>query len=272
MDSLRMLNCYSTCATNTKYEFLVQHHRHKSPLWLSQRRVCQRLDRVSLYGHSPRILSGVSSVETREEEKKRKNERGLVRLNIRLDHQVAFGEHVSVVGSTKEFGSWKKHKSMNWTENGWVCDVDVKGDQIVEYKFVIVRTDKSMAWEGGDNRVLKLPKQGTFEMLCCWNMTKEAADLLPSGSEEYGEKVGTDASNDSRRSEEVMSPFVDQWQGKAVAFMRSNEHRDRERERQWDTSGLDRLALKLVESDQSARNWWRKVLLLIAMTPITRFP
>ncbi|KAK2996406.1 hypothetical protein RJ639_025380 [Escallonia herrerae] len=265
MDSLRILNCYSTCATNTKFEFLVQHHRHKSPLWLSQRRVCQRLDRVSLYGHSPRILSGVSSVETREEEKKRKNERGsspgseMVRLNIRLDHQVAFGEHVYVVGSTKEFGSWKKHKSMNWTENGWVCDVEVKGDQVVEYKFVIVSTDKSMVWEGGDNRVLKLPKQGTFEMVCCWNMTKEAADLLPSGSEEYGEKVGSDASNDSRRSVEVMSPFVDQWQGKAVAFMRSNEHRDRERERQWDTSGLDRLALKLVESDQSARNWWRKL-------------
>ncbi|XP_062082125.1 phosphoglucan, water dikinase, chloroplastic-like [Humulus lupulus] len=41
--------------------------------------------------------------------------------------------------------------------------------------------------------------------------------------------------------------------------MRSNEHRDRESERRWDTSGLEGLALKFVEGDRNARNWWRKL-------------
>ena len=56
------------------------------------------------------------------------------------------------------------------------------------------------------------------------------------------------------------SPFVGQWQGKTASFMQSNEHRSHETERKWDLTGLEGLALKLVEGDQKARNWWRKVM------------
>ncbi|GKA64555.1 hypothetical protein Tco_0764262, partial [Tanacetum coccineum] len=49
------------------------------------------------------------------------------------------------------------------------------------------------------------------------------------------------------------------WQGKEASFMKSNEHGGRERQRHWDTSGLEGVALKLVEGDKSAKNWWKKL-------------
>lgn len=187
-----------------------------------------------------------------------KSESGKVRLNIRLDHQVEFGESVAILGSVKELGSWKKKVPMNWTESGWVCTLEFKGGKSVEYKFLTVRADKSMLWEGGHNRVLKLPKGGSFDMVCHWNATTEAVGL-PSSEE--GEDVGQNGSTvaDTVGAEEVeSSPFVGQWKGNAISFMRSNEHGNREGGK-WDTSGLEGLALKLVEGDRNARNWWRKL-------------
>lgn len=203
----------------------------------------------------------------------------MVVLNFRLSHQVKFGEHVAILGSTKEFGSWKIKQPLNWTENGWVAEFQFEGAESVEYKFVIVKKDGGLVWEGGHNRILKLPKQGKFEIVCHWNKTGEAVDLLPlhshvleeeevgnahnNGSGQVVEKeVRNIQNNGSAHLEEETSPFVEQWQGKAASFMRSNEHGERERERKWDTSGLEGIVLKLVEGDKNARNWWRKVLLV----------
>ncbi|CAN6580302.1 unnamed protein product [Malus baccata var. baccata] len=206
------------------------------------------------------IICGVSSAQSVDEEKDSmmKSESGKVRLNIRLDHQVEFGESVAILGSVKELGSWKKKVPMNWTESGWVCTLEFKGGESVEYKFLTVRADKSMLWEGGHNRVLKLPNGGSFEMVCHWNATTEAVGL-PSSEE--GEDVGQNGSTvaDTVGAEEVeSSPFVGQWKGNAISFMRSNEHGNRKGGK-WDTSGLEGLALKLVEGDRNARNWWKKL-------------
>ncbi|KAG8378352.1 hypothetical protein BUALT_Bualt08G0128400 [Buddleja alternifolia] len=66
-----------------------------------------------------------------------------VKLNLRRDHQVAFRENVAVLGSAKELGSWKNKLMMNWTQNGWVCNLELENNgQAVEYKFVIVGNDK----------------------------------------------------------------------------------------------------------------------------------
>ncbi|KAJ4954682.1 hypothetical protein NE237_011465 [Protea cynaroides] len=224
----------------------------------------------SLHGHSCRTVCRVSSIEESTEEEKKMMAsspgRGKVRLCVRLDHQVQFGEHLAMLGSAKEFGSWKKKVKMNWTENGWVCEVELKGDQSVEFKFMIVGKNKeSLVWESGDNRVFKLPREGAFEMLCHWNMTGEIVNLLPWDAVDGVEEGGGTSNNGSAivdsasASEGERSPFVEQWQGKAVSFMRSNEHRDREAERTWDTEGLEGLALKFVEGDRSARNWWQKL-------------
>lgn len=212
---------------------------------------------------------------SREEERvKSKNktrsrhEHGKVLISILLEHQVQFGESVVMLGSTKELGSWKKPVTMGWTESGWVLNLEVKGGDSVEFKFVIMGKDKSLTWESGDNRVLKIPEEGSFTLFCHWNMTVEALELLPAKSGDGQDQTENWVANGSAVSDDVAatesevqtSPFIEQWQGKAASFMRSNEHRDRESDRKWDTSGLEGLALKLVQGDQSARNWWRKVL------------
>lgn len=211
----------------------------------------------------------------REEKKKMtsKSGRGKVRLNLKLDHQVKFGEHVVILGSTKELGSWKKNVPMKWTESGWVCELELKGGESIEFKFVIVSKDKRTVWEGGDNRVLKLPMGGSFRMVCIWNATREAVDLLPLGENEADYDPGDNGSvvtDASTHLEVGTSPFVGQWQGKAVSFMQSNEHRNRETDIKWDTSGLEGLALKLVEGDRSARSWRKKVWLLMRVLPTFR--
>ena len=208
---------------------------------------------------------------------KSKPGRGKVRLNVRLDHQVNFGEHVVILGSAKELGSWKKNVGLNWTENGWVCELELQGGESVEFKFVIVGKGKSVVWESGDNRVVKLPKGGSFGMVCKWDATGEAVELLPLGfgeneeqeEEDFGDN-GSAISTAASPLETEASPFVGQWQGKSATFMQSNEHRNRESDRRWDTSGLEGFALKLVEGDRSARNWWQKVLLLILLLPTFR--
>lgn len=194
---------------------------------------------------------------------KSKSGNGKVQLNVRLDHQVEFGEHVVILGSTKELGLWKKNVPMNWTESGWVCDLVLKGGESIEYKFVVARKDKTMVWEGGDNRILKLPKGGRYEVVCRWNATAERMDLLPLDLEENDVELDDHSENGSVSGATLLevetSPFVGQWQGKAVSFMRSNEHHNRESERKWDTSGLEGFALALVEGDRNGRNWWRKL-------------
>ncbi|KAK1270965.1 hypothetical protein QJS04_geneDACA004426 [Acorus gramineus] len=200
-----------------------------------------------------------TSVEE-EKKKKKKNEReetGKVRIRVRLAHQVEFGEHVAVVGSTKELGSWKKPVRLSWTEDGWVGEIEIDGGREVELKFLILMNgDADKVWEDGENRVLKVPVSGVFEMVCHWNRTGESLGLLGSGSkEEVSEEVGGEIG----KVEGEASPFVTQWQGKGTAFMQSNEHRNREVERSWDTHGVDGLALKLAEDDRNARNWWRKL-------------
>lgn len=184
-----------------------------------------------------------------------------VLLTLRLDHQVEYGEHVAVLGSAKELGSWKEKVMMDWTENGWLCELKLKGNRSVEYKFVIVGKDKNLLWESGNNRVLMLPREGSFGLVCNWNMTSENANLVSLEAEGI-EKVGDNGSTtvkDIAVGGVVSSPFVEQWQGKSISFVRSKEHLDMNKESKWDTSGLEGLALKLVEGDKNARNWWRKV-------------
>ncbi|KAH7573367.1 hypothetical protein JRO89_XS03G0130200 [Xanthoceras sorbifolium] len=225
------------------------------------------------HNHLPTVVCGLSSTETREQEKKKMNirassGRGTVRLRVRLDHQVKFGEHVAVLGSTKEFGSWKKKVPLNWTESGWVCDLELERAGSVEFKFVILGKDNTIIWEGGHNRILELPKAGSFGIICHWNVTREDLDLLPLSLQESEgdmEDIGENPSAVTDGAPEDLleiktSPFVGQWQGKAISFMRSNDHGNRETKRKWDTSGLEGFALKLVEGDRDGRNWWRKVL------------
>ncbi|KMZ66832.1 Phosphoglucan, water dikinase, partial [Zostera marina] len=207
----------------------------------------------------------ISSVEKHEAGMSKSGE--IVKIRTLLDHQVKFGQQVAVLGSTPELGLWKKHVPMTWTEEGWIAELDLRGGKTAELKFVIL-SDKCMVWENGDNRRLMVPECGEFHLLCHWNRTNESLELteeicdeklevkeLKVDDKSYQNLEDEDADDDSGGS----SPFVEQWQGNEASFMRSNDHKNREFDRSWNTQELDGPALKLVQGDQRARNWWRKL-------------
>ncbi|KAE9618610.1 putative phosphoglucan, water dikinase [Lupinus albus] len=217
------------------------------------------------------LHASTTQTQTRDEEGNKKNNsmlnNGKVRLHVRLDHQVQFGDHVVIVGSAKELGSWKKHIPLIWTPNGWVSEFELKENEQIEFKFVIVKNDKTLVWEGGQNRVLKLPTAGNYGTFAIWNATDQKIELMPLDHNNLDEI--NDSHSHSESESEVTttapvfeareSPFVGQWQGKSVSFMQNNDHRANEVQGKWDTSGLQGLPLKLVQADQHARNWWRKL-------------
>lgn len=58
--------------------------------------------------------------------------------------QVAFGEHVSVVGSDESLGGWEvaRGPELNWSEGHvWSAVVEVPAEVPLEYKFVQVIQD-----------------------------------------------------------------------------------------------------------------------------------
>ncbi|CAI9117453.1 OLC1v1018851C1 [Oldenlandia corymbosa var. corymbosa] len=280
MDSLRSLCCNSesfiSCSSTRRFRVHQKRREVQRPRSLQFLEGARPISMISAGDRSlgnkgfSRIQCGVSAVETSREEaekEKKKHSRqsyDRVYLKVRLDHQVEFGEHIAILGSTKELGSWKKEILMHWTENGWICDLELKGGKPVECKFVILTKDKNLAWESGENRVLMVPEKGNFEIVCHWNMTDEPVELLALDSttaEEVGSlgDNGTTSATDVAGADAVASPFVEKWQGKTVSFVHSKEQLDDEKVRKWDTAGLEGAALKLVEGDKNARNWWRKL-------------
>lgn len=204
-----------------------------------------------------------------------------MRLHVCLDHQVMFGEHVGIIGSAKELGSWKSPVEMDWTPNGWVCQLDLPGETLLEFKFVVfLNRGKDKIWEDGDNRVVNLPKNGSFDMACHWNKTKEPLNLLGTSEIKLSGDTEKEKDEDAKLSRNIaleemgnisnagdgdLTPKLESstlgglWQGSDTVFMRSNEHRNNESDRKWDMTGLDAVSLKLVEGDKASRNWWRKV-------------
>ncbi|KAJ6880278.1 phosphoglucan [Populus alba x Populus x berolinensis] len=258
MDSLRLLHFVTPTPTRrNQFHHSHSHHKLARPPGLGATTTLFN-PRISIPIRG-RIVCAVSSTQTREEERATMKSK----LNVRIDHQVEFGEHIVIVGSSKEMGSWKKKVPMKWTENGWVCELELKGGEVVEFKFAIVSKDNGLVWESGANRALKLPREGSFAIVCRWGATGEAVNFSPSEFEQNGEEAKDVGENGSGGADITLeagtSPFVGQWQGKAVSFMRSNDHGNRGSERRWDTSGLQGSVLKLVEGDLNAKSWRRKL-------------
>ncbi|XP_075085302.1 phosphoglucan, water dikinase, chloroplastic-like isoform X2 [Nicotiana tabacum] len=277
MDSLHFSYCYSTLNAkkkqphnhiSKKFTVLPQlsHTSVKNSILFPRKKLVFLMD-CRIKGRGTGIVRAASSVEIREKQQKGKNNKNSekVQLRVRLKHQVEFGEHIAVLGSAKELGSWKKNIMMDWTENGWISELEFPAGESLEYKFVIVGKDKNMLWENGSNRILKLPEGGSFELDCQWNVTDEPVNLLQLDPFVVEEEVEEASDNGAAITGEVAvldavtSPFVEQWQGRAASFVRSKDELDSEKNRKWDTSGLTGISLKLVEGDKNARNWWRKL-------------
>ncbi|CAI8601623.1 unnamed protein product [Vicia faba] len=81
------------------------------------------------YRHPPPrtlLVSAVSSPQKQSRKGGKDNNttnKDDVHLHLRLDHQVEFGEHVALLGSSKQLGSWKTNVPLNWTPNGWSLEL-----------------------------------------------------------------------------------------------------------------------------------------------------
>lgn len=199
-----------------------------------------------------------------------------VKLRLRLDNQVQFGENHALMGSAQSMGSWQNRIPMTWTESGWVTDLEVDSGEHIEFKYVIVLPNGEIVWEDGSNRVLEITRGGSFELVSFWNDTQGALEghnssiqalEQSSGTEkislngsavERGEVSSAGATDNSTEDFEVSTSFVKEWQGRQIAFMHSNDHK-RENTGKWDTSGLEGSAAYLVDGDKKANNWWRKL-------------
>eukprot|EP00250_Pteridium_aquilinum_P016715 c23252_g1_i1 orf=383-3940(-) len=203
-----------------------------------------------------------------------------VKIRLRLDHQVQFGEHHALMGSAKCMGSWQKRIPMHWTESGWVADLDLDTGERAEFKYLIVLPDGNVVWEDGSNRVLECPEGRSFELVSQWNDTENvtvvegkevsSTSVQTSGKSSNGSAVkrieepvvsNNDAADSNEEDFEASTSFVQEWQGRQVAFMRSNEHKGENKGKR-DTSGLEGSALYLVDGDKSANNWRRKLELV----------
>ncbi|VAH99085.1 unnamed protein product [Triticum turgidum subsp. durum] len=213
---------------------------------------------------SCRAGSAASEI-TKEKNRADPSNSGSVLLRVSLEHQVKYGEHVGIIGSAKELGAWKQHVELDWTADGWVCQLELPGEAAVEFKFVIVsKGGNEKKWEGGDNRTIQLPKGGTLDIVCNWDKTEEP--LGPSGTSKVDRapkhvvpQTAGDVSAANVAPGTDSSSFGGQWQGSEAVFMRSNEHGNKSSDRKWDTAGLGGMALKLVEGDKSSKNWWQKL-------------
>ncbi|KAL2649665.1 hypothetical protein R1flu_017793 [Riccia fluitans] len=193
-----------------------------------------------------------------------------VKVSLRLDHQVQFGEHHALMGSAECVGSWQRKVDMRWTESGWIADLEANPGENLEFKFIIVAGDGNMIWENGPNRNLQVPSDsGSYEVVALWDNTVEEVKLSGSsngnGSAHHAQDTEKDQQNGGARVEAESptpeleaSSFVQEWQGREINFMRSNEH-NREKSGKWDTTGLDGPAKIIVEGDKNAANWWRKL-------------
>jgi phosphoglucan,water dikinase len=79
-----------------------------------------------------------------------------VKLRLRLDHQVNFGETHAFLGSADCTGAWQERVRMSWTESGWVAELQGKSGEQIEFKHMIITGDGSLVWENGPNRHITL--------------------------------------------------------------------------------------------------------------------
>ncbi|XP_078169499.1 phosphoglucan, water dikinase, chloroplastic-like [Carex rostrata] len=162
--------------------------------------------------------TGAPPIERSEQKEKKPSEKkGKIRIQVLLNHQVEFGEHIGIIGSGEELGLWEKQVELDWGPHGWICDLELPGGALIEYKFVIFRKgNKDKKWEDGPNRVLDLPGEGSFNMVCHWNETGESLDLVPFGTKPVGGEAVKMEGEDGNADEAVVE----------IVFLRRKENLD----------------------------------------------
>ncbi|CAM6096577.1 unnamed protein product [Calypogeia fissa] len=118
-----------------------------------------------------------------------------VKLRLMVDHQIQFGEHVALLGSNESLGLWNNRVMMEWTEDGWIVDLEADPGETFEYKHVIINKGGDVVWEDGENRVLVVPDDCSkvYQVVSHWSTTSEAIEFEEMDESQGLEVVETDA-------------------------------------------------------------------------------
>ncbi|GAB4818654.1 hypothetical protein N2152v2_005700 [Parachlorella kessleri] len=99
--------------------------------------------------------------------------------------QVAYGEHLRVVGSHAALGGWKVAAApeLHWTPgNVWTAKLELPAGAHFEYKFVHVMPHSPPVWEATPNRSLTVPTARQAAVNADWNLFSSGAAELEVGA------------------------------------------------------------------------------------------
>ncbi|KAG2440270.1 hypothetical protein HXX76_004382 [Chlamydomonas incerta] len=105
------------------------------------------------------VTAQAAAVTTVQEAKSAASVKVTVKTRLCIQHQVAFGSSLKVVGAGPEFGDWQAEKAVAllWNEGHvWSVDLDLEPGSY-EFKCVIAAGDHITAWEDGINRIVQVP-------------------------------------------------------------------------------------------------------------------
>ncbi|KAK9806719.1 hypothetical protein WJX72_000486 [[Myrmecia] bisecta] len=198
-------------------------------------------------------------------------------VRFSISREVGFGESHKIVGSHPVLGGWDigSAPAMQWSDgNVWTLEVPIPAGAEFEFKCAKVAGDHT-DWEGGSNRVVKVPEAQTVTVGFEWSndgsLTIEAhgqpaaAEHAEQNGHAHGEQqvqqpeAASPSSNGSggKASDDDRLPHQ-QWQGGDVRFMKSNEH-SKERAGVWNKEGLQGAPLAIVSGDEKSGSWLGKL-------------
>lgn len=99
-----------------------------------------------------------------------------VHVRVVITLSISFGEHLCLVGSCEELGSWNVEKApkFRWTHGDvWVADVELASGSRAEFKIVhAIPSTGEHIWEYTSNRILEVPgvnemKDGELSLIWC---------------------------------------------------------------------------------------------------------
>eukprot|EP00798_Chlamydomonas_sp_ICE-L_P003315 gene3315-13342_t len=106
---------------------------------------------------------------------------GRVQLTFQLAYSCTFGQHVAIVGSAEQMGSWDLGRAftMTTTDGGlWTASMIVNASpsqgptSALQYKFVVIDSDnvEPARWQQGENNIVELPNVSScMTVLNAWD-------------------------------------------------------------------------------------------------------
>lgn len=121
---------------------------------LLQKRAESQMKSVQV--ETPNVVPRASSVVATTEVSARK----MVKVTFWMKFHVDYGQHVVLVGSVPELGSWilADGVSLTWSEGDlWNATLELPSTSVLEYKYVVVgQGGHAVSWQSGNNSVLAI--------------------------------------------------------------------------------------------------------------------